>query len=165
MQKHNHTASMPLLQDHTQTHNRVQDAPSSYNGDQSQCLGERASSELDIRRTLRAKVSEESIRTELCEGPLPDSPRPSAPERTPEEPTTVTDRAELIERLKRGESPTWVPSRHVSSSKTISQLSISSSPNRAFMTSTNLWPSNNRPFFEPQHDLRARHPPQRFYRQ
>lgn len=64
----------------------------------------------DIR--LSRKISEESIRTELCEGPIPDSPpRPRTPQR---EDTKCSDRAELIERIKRGESPTWVPQRHVS---------------------------------------------------
>lgn len=78
------------------------------------------SSPLD-RNTLNRKLSEESIRTELCEGPIPD---------TPEEPAVETqsllsagfafmnhstsDRVELIERLKRGESPTWLPNRNVS---------------------------------------------------
>jgi hypothetical protein len=165
LQKPNHTASMPLLQDHTQKPNRVQDGPASYEGDQSQYLGERASSELDIRRSLHTKVSEESIRTELCEGPLLDSPRSSTPERIPEEATAVTDRAELIERLKRGESPTWFPSRHVSAERR-----YASSPCRQVLTvppmcSSNLWSSNNRPSFDPQHELRARHPPQRFCRQ
>ncbi|KAI1770840.1 hypothetical protein F4818DRAFT_431199 [Hypoxylon cercidicola] len=59
---------------------------------------------------LRRKLSEESIRTELCEGPIPDSPTPRTPERE-----TCSDRSELIERLKRGESPTWRPSRHFES--------------------------------------------------
>jgi hypothetical protein len=60
------------------------------------------------------RLSEESIRTELCEGPLLDSPPKPA---TPEEAVSraVSDRAELIERLKRGESPTWIPNRHVCS--------------------------------------------------
>ena len=61
--------------------------------------------------TLR-RLSEESLRTELCEGPVPDSPQ-----RTPDQKTdndTTSSREELIERLKRGESPTWVPTRHVS---------------------------------------------------
>lgn len=58
------------------------------------------------------RLSEESIRTELCEGPVPDSPvRPSTPQEAVSH--AVRDRAELIERLKRGESPTWVPNRHV----------------------------------------------------
>ncbi len=71
--------------------------------------------------SMRRKVSEESIRTELCEGPISDS--------LPDHETSashdieieishgpsqaVSDRAELIERLKRGESPTWLPNRHV----------------------------------------------------
>jgi hypothetical protein len=61
---------------------------------------------------LSRRLSEESIRTELCEGPVPDSPaRPLTPKETVSH--TVSDRAELIERLKRGESPTWIPNRHV----------------------------------------------------
>ncbi|KAI1094858.1 hypothetical protein F5B19DRAFT_443723 [Rostrohypoxylon terebratum] len=63
---------------------------------------------------LRKKRSEESIRTELCEGPiLEDNPAPQTPERNP--PTECSDRSELIERLKRGESPTWKPNRHFES--------------------------------------------------
>jgi hypothetical protein len=70
--------------------------------------------------TLKRKISEESIRTELCEGPLLDSP-PSAGvllngllENTFEYPVNGTsDRVELIERLKRGETPSWLPNRNV----------------------------------------------------
>lgn len=80
-----------------------------------------------LPRPLSRRISEESIRTELCEGPVLDTiPRPSFAQ-TPDDnlddpcenkdnnpsPTTCTDRADLIERLKRGESPTWVPHRHV----------------------------------------------------
>ena len=68
----------------------------------------------ELRRgSLHRRLSEESIRTELCEGPIPDSPPKAAT--TPEQAVdnAVSDRAELIERLKRGESPTWVPNRHV----------------------------------------------------
>lgn len=67
-----------------------------------------------LRKTLSRRVSEESIRTELCEGPIPDSPpRPETPEQNGS--NAVSDRAELIERLKRGESPTWIPNRHLES--------------------------------------------------
>ncbi|CCF47646.1 hypothetical protein CH063_04226 [Colletotrichum higginsianum] len=59
--------------------------------------------------SLTRKLSEESIRTELCEGPVLESPRPSTPES--DAAAITSDRAELIERLKRGESPTWVPNR------------------------------------------------------
>jgi len=70
---------------------------------------------------MRRKVSEESIRTELCEGPISDSPpdhETSVPhdieiEIPREPPQGISDRVELIERLKRGESPTWLPNRHV----------------------------------------------------
>ncbi|KAK5660414.1 hypothetical protein OQA88_12957 [Cercophora sp. LCS_1] len=66
------------------------------------------------RRSLSRRISEESIRTELCEGPIPDSPpKPATPEQAVN--NAVSDRAELIERLKRGESPTWIPNRHFES--------------------------------------------------
>jgi Domain of unknown function (DUF4210)/Chromosome segregation during meiosis len=70
---------------------------------------------------MRRKASEESIRTELCEGPIPDSPSYGASPQNVAKVESVRDasrgvsnRVELIERLKRGESPTWVPTRHVS---------------------------------------------------
>ncbi|KAK7737575.1 hypothetical protein SLS63_002704 [Diaporthe eres] len=64
--------------------------------------------------SLRRQLSEESIRTELCEGPVPDTSGPSSP--TPGlSVNTTSDRIELIERLKRGESPTWSPKRHLES--------------------------------------------------
>ncbi|KAH6607620.1 hypothetical protein Trco_003933 [Trichoderma cornu-damae] len=60
------------------------------------------------------RLSEESLRTELCEGPVPDSPlRPATPKS--DEEARTSDRAELIQRLKRGESPTWIPGRHLES--------------------------------------------------
>jgi len=71
---------------------------------------------------MERKVSEESIRTDLCEGPVPDSPEEERPFATaglasnfkfPRSGTT--DRVELIERLKRGESPTWLPNRNLES--------------------------------------------------
>ncbi len=66
-----------------------------------------------MQRWFPRRLSEESIRTDLCEGPVLDSPpRPVTPQQLV--PQAVSDRAELIERLKRGESPTWVPNRHVS---------------------------------------------------
>lgn len=74
-------------------------------------------------QSLSRKLSEESIRTELCEGPVPDSPPPPAlpiphlaqnsDQDNPSSPAACTDRADLIERLKRGESPTWIPHRYV----------------------------------------------------
>lgn len=67
-----------------------------------------------MSRWLGRRLSEESIRTELCEGPVPDSPPlPATPQQAVSH--AVSDRAELIERLKRGESPTWIPNRHVRS--------------------------------------------------
>lgn len=55
-------------------------------------------------RGLRPRPSEESIRTDLCDGPLPDSPEPPTPEQRSR---TAYGRAELIERLKRSQSPAW----------------------------------------------------------
>jgi len=65
---------------------------------------------IDTQQRHHRRLSEESIRTDLCEGPLPDSPKITTPERE----HAISDRVELIERLKRGESPTWIPNRHVS---------------------------------------------------
>ncbi|KAH7189299.1 uncharacterized protein B0J16DRAFT_112066 [Fusarium flagelliforme] len=63
------------------------------------------------------RLSEESIRTELCEGPIPDSPpRSKTPERVEGVENAISDRASLIERLKRAQSPpTWIPNRHLES--------------------------------------------------
>ncbi|KAI1345736.1 hypothetical protein F5Y01DRAFT_46737 [Xylaria sp. FL0043] len=79
-----------------------------------------------LLQPLSSKLSEESLRTEMCEGPVPDS-RPAAtasplrplaqtaqtpgPDDRPAS-AACSDRAALIERLKRRESPTWIPHRH-----------------------------------------------------
>ena len=75
-----------------------------------------AMTEAELRRR-----SEESIRTEDCEGPVPDEPMESLspPEGNAEASSSngeavCSNRAELIERLKRGESPQWIPNRSVS---------------------------------------------------
>lgn len=74
------------------------------------------------------RLSEESISTELCEGPLPDSPqRPAAPEPNRDDPA-VSDRAALIERLKRAQSPTWITNGHVCH-EVLRLLSLSACPN------------------------------------
>lgn len=69
---------------------------------------------------LRRKVSEESIRTDLCEGPVPESfeEKKNLPTRELDSSFRfpihgTSDRAELIERLKRGENPNWLPNRNV----------------------------------------------------
>ena len=67
------------------------------------------------------RMSNDSIPLEECDGPVLDCPLESprdGPEREdgqamPGE-ALCTDRAELIERIKRGESPTWVPNQAVS---------------------------------------------------
>ncbi|KAK9435350.1 succinate dehydrogenase [Metarhizium brunneum] len=60
------------------------------------------------------RLSEESLPAELCEGPLPNDPTRPTTSRIDEE-AAISCRAELIERLKRGESPTWIPNRHLES--------------------------------------------------
>ncbi|KAJ2961969.1 hypothetical protein NQ176_g10971 [Zarea fungicola] len=89
---------------------------------------------LDSRR-----FSEESLPVELCEGPIPDSP--TQPPKTPENQngSHVVDRSALIERLKRRESPSWMPTRHVDSIS-ISNQSPTSPPQKA-SESPNLLPS------------------------
>ncbi|KFZ07746.1 hypothetical protein V501_06221 [Pseudogymnoascus sp. VKM F-4519 (FW-2642)] len=69
-------------------------------------------------RELRREPSEESIRTDLCEGLVPESPNDAAPTAEDEAGTSshdasscVSDRQELMERLKRGESPIWSPKK------------------------------------------------------
>ncbi|KUJ10259.1 uncharacterized protein LY89DRAFT_700787 [Mollisia scopiformis] len=71
---------------------------------------------------LTRKLSEDSIRTDLCEGPLRESLEEESNmptidvESRPRTPGFGTsDRVELIERLKRGESPTWLPNRNLES--------------------------------------------------
>jgi hypothetical protein len=69
---------------------------------------------------MTRKLSEESIRTELCEGPLLETPEEQrkSPVGTLDTGFAfpihgTSDRVELIERLKKGESPTWLPNRNV----------------------------------------------------
>ncbi|KAL2111599.1 hypothetical protein VUR80DRAFT_9731 [Thermomyces stellatus] len=82
-----------------------QDAPAG--SDTPQRTSPQASSPpIDIQTPSR-KLSE-SIRTDLCDGPLLDSPRPATPEQDSQ---PSYGRAELIERLKRGQSPTWSSGR------------------------------------------------------
>ncbi|TLS26957.1 hypothetical protein PpBr36_04674 [Pyricularia pennisetigena] len=69
---------------------------------------------ISVAQQLARKLSEESIRTELCEGPVDSPPAAHSPQ-PPDQAATTSDRAELIERLKRGESPTWVPNRRLDS--------------------------------------------------
>ena len=69
--------------------------------------------------TMR-RPSEESIRTEFCDGPEPEVPRWTTHLENQataidgkEQATSTSDRAELIKRIKSGKSPTWVPSEAV----------------------------------------------------
>ncbi|KAB5576444.1 hypothetical protein GE09DRAFT_1170064 [Coniochaeta sp. 2T2.1] len=96
---------MPMLREHPEQTEKASPVPITFQD----ALRQEASTDMRLTR----KLSEESIRTELCDGPVPDSPpRPRTPE---QDVVTCSDRAELIERLKRGESPTWVPNRHLES--------------------------------------------------
>lgn len=98
---------MPIFQDDLQNHDREHP----YDNVRTAAPARIA---LDPPSAKFRRLSEESLPTELCEGPVPDSPeRPSTPQAN-EEPA-ISNRAELIERLKRGESPTWAPSRRVCS--------------------------------------------------
>ncbi|KAJ3506162.1 hypothetical protein NM208_g16109 [Fusarium decemcellulare] len=88
---------MPIFQDDLDHHEPVEPPP------------------VDVAAHKLRRLSEESICTELCEGLVPDSPpRPSAAARTDDGDGAISDRAALIERLKRTQSPTWIPNRHVS---------------------------------------------------
>lgn len=71
---------------------------------------------VDMRR-----LSEESVRTEDCDGPIPDTAMDQSTLPTRNEARVsnrgeaiCSDRAELMERIKRGESPTWIPNQAVS---------------------------------------------------
>ncbi|KAL0933104.1 uncharacterized protein CTRU02_212067 [Colletotrichum truncatum] len=91
--------------------------------------------------SLTRKLSEESIRTELCEGPILENSRPSTPET--DAAAATSDRAELIERLKRGESPTWIPNRRLES--LLNNLNRPTTPrsSRPPSNSSNLLPPAN----------------------
>lgn len=76
------------------------------------------------RSTITRKISEESIRTELCEGLLLDYPENNVGNSSGEPQSGVafpidgtSDRIELIQRLKKGQSPTWLSNRNVSHAK------------------------------------------------
>lgn len=69
-------------------------------------------------RTAMRKPSEESIRTEFCDGPEPSPPSwiqaledEAASMAVKERENRTSDRAELIKRIKRGNGPTWVPNQ------------------------------------------------------
>ena len=59
------------------------------------------------------RFSEESLPAELCEGPISESPVKSPKLEPTDQDVSTSDRLLLIERLKRGQSPTWIPNRHV----------------------------------------------------
>ncbi|KAI9669452.1 MAG: hypothetical protein M1817_004677 [Caeruleum heppii] len=67
------------------------------------------------------RPSADSIKSVFCDGPLPDAhsedgmPREAILAALNNTGLEISDRIELIERIKRGESPTWVPSRNLES--------------------------------------------------
>ncbi|KAL8835492.1 MAG: hypothetical protein Q9170_003294 [Blastenia crenularia] len=78
--------------------------------------------ETSLSKTIKRERSEESIRTEFCDGPLFDASPSEVVENVVDAPqqdvpkcgrneVCTSDRNELMERIKRGESPTWVPSQ------------------------------------------------------
>ncbi|EGR51989.1 uncharacterized protein TRIREDRAFT_55818 [Trichoderma reesei QM6a] len=85
------------------------------------------------------RLSEESLRTELCEGPVPDSPMHLSTPKADEE-AGISDRAELIQRLKRGESPTWIPGKHLESILQQENTHNAQEQGRASPESPNLLP-------------------------
>lgn len=67
------------------------------------------------------RLSEKGIRTDFCDGPILDIAMDDVAIQTGREgrlgnhgEAVCSDRAELIERIKRGESPTWIPNQAVS---------------------------------------------------
>ena len=71
--------------------------------------------------TRMRRPSIESVRIEDCDGPIPDNVVDGTSHKSGSDTTTTSagealcsDRAELIERIKRGECPTWVPTAAVS---------------------------------------------------
>ena len=98
---------MPIFQDDLE-------ADHDHDHDHDRHLGQQPNLPLPLPTSpILRRLSEESLPTELCEGPVPDSPRRPTTPRIDDE-AAISCRAELIERLKRGESPTWIPNRHVS---------------------------------------------------
>ncbi|KAI1849290.1 hypothetical protein JX266_004785 [Neoarthrinium moseri] len=77
-------------------------------------------------QSLARSFSEDSVSTELCDGPIPEDLRPRTPDE--DESAPCSDRSELIERLKRGESPTWIPNRHFDSIRNQRPATPSRSP-------------------------------------
>ncbi|PNY23128.1 Uncharacterized protein TCAP_06933 [Tolypocladium capitatum] len=105
--------------------------------------------EIEPPSPLLRRLSDDSLRTELCEGPVPDSPpRPSTPKS--QDDGATSNRTELIERLKRGESPTWIPNRHLESilqqranSGHVDRTSRSSSQTSALLPPARITPEKN----------------------
>ncbi|KAL8648250.1 MAG: hypothetical protein Q9210_005101 [Variospora velana] len=103
---------------------------------------------------IEPNSSEGSIKTEICDGPLSpaaswnvaetENTRPRiAEEHRSGGGVCTSDRNELIERIKRGESPTWIPSQTLQEeySKTHDDRHPSSPPKPAQFESTPLLPA------------------------
>ncbi len=92
--------------------------PQDPDGQSSRPYRDEASPTFDFNMRRRSAAS---IRTEDCDGPIQDTlmeDRGSEEKQGSNEDglgeALCSDRAELIERIKRGESPTWVPNEAVS---------------------------------------------------
>ncbi|KAG0649200.1 hypothetical protein D0Z07_4495 [Hyphodiscus hymeniophilus] len=106
-----------------------------------------SNSPLDETKITR-KVSEESIRTDLCEGPLLDDPEedhdcPAADSTTGFAFPSLgrSDRVELIQRLKRGQNPAWFPNRNLGSALQEYDYTTPTKPSLAHSNSSLLLPS------------------------
>ncbi|KAH7328371.1 hypothetical protein B0I35DRAFT_417284 [Stachybotrys elegans] len=86
------------------------------------------------------RLSEESLATELCEGPIPDSPPALPASRIDKHDSPTPDRAELIQKLKRAQSPTWLPGRHFESILHHGSPAEPSTPRRPSSQSSSLLP-------------------------
>ncbi|KAF4992453.1 hypothetical protein FDECE_13717 [Fusarium decemcellulare] len=119
---------MPIFQDDLDHHEPVEPPP------------------VDVAAHKLRRLSEESICTELCEGLVPDSPpRPSAAARTDDGDGAISDRAALIERLKRAQSPTWIPNRHLESILQNTPVPATNRPQTPTESSTLLPPAQITP--------------------
>lgn len=93
--------------------------------DPEKCLAQAPKNQILTEKDEDAELrrSEESIRTEFCEGLVAEESKNvtldafDVPKLALGRGSEVSDREELMHRIKRGESPTWVPNRKVCQGK------------------------------------------------
>lgn len=95
---------MPIFQDDFDSHHHLPTQPALQ-----ESLSFRPNS------PIPSHLSHQSLTAELCEGLVSDSPRRPSTPGIDDDAAAISSRAELIERLKKGESPTWIPNRHLES--------------------------------------------------